>query len=315
VPLVIHFLNVGRGDCTVIEFPSGNLTMVDIDNLRSFDPTTRSEVLEEIRKAAGVLAPIVEKRRLAEQEAKLADPFQFLDDRFGKDAHIFRLIITHPDMDHMTGITRLVDERVIGNFWHSGSHDFNLETWKADEGPYDIADWETYKQLRKSKTNPRALVNRAKDTGEYWTDDGIKLWAPTDELVDLAVEREMANIVSMVLRVKYKGRAIVLGGDATADESWPAIMETINVRHVSVLKASHHGRKTGYHRAAVKAMSPWLTVTSVAQAEYDATESYRRYSTHTVSLRDSGDIQITISDDGVLHYPSDIEKVWKDKTT
>ena len=33
---------------------------------------------------------------------------------------------------------------------------------------------------------------------------------------------------------------------------------------ITVLKASHHGRKTGYHQPSVKEMSPWLTITSVA---------------------------------------------------
>ncbi len=45
--------------------------------------------------------------------------------------------------------------------------------------------------------------------------------------------------------------------------------------------------------------------------EDDATESYRRYSTHTVSLRESGDIRITIQDDGKLLYSPNIESVWE----
>jgi len=31
MPLVIHFLNVGHGDCTFIELPSGRLMMIDIN--------------------------------------------------------------------------------------------------------------------------------------------------------------------------------------------------------------------------------------------------------------------------------------------
>ena len=30
--LDFHFLNVGHGDCTIIDFPSGNLSMIDINN-------------------------------------------------------------------------------------------------------------------------------------------------------------------------------------------------------------------------------------------------------------------------------------------
>ena len=78
-----------------------------------------------------------------------------------------------------------------------------------------------------------------------------------------------------------------------------------------VLKGSHHGRKSGYYGPAVKAMAPWLTITSVADAEHDATENYRRYSEYTVSLRKAGDILITIADDGTLYYPRGIETHWK----
>jgi len=80
---------------------------------------------------------------------------------------------------------------------------------------------------------------------------------------------------------------------------------------ITILKASHHGRKTGYYGPAVKEMSPWLTITSVGERAHDATNNYRRYSENTVSLRKTGDIEIIIDDEGVLHYPKKIEQYWK----
>jgi beta-lactamase superfamily II metal-dependent hydrolase len=83
---------------------------------------------------------------------------------------------------------------------------------------------------------------------------------------------------------------------------------------VSVLKASHHGRKSGYYQPAIKALSPWLTITSVGQTEHDATASYRQYSAYTVSLRDTGDIRIQINDDGKWSYwPINLNQHWKPK--
>ncbi|HZS16312.1 MAG TPA: hypothetical protein VFA51_00095 [Candidatus Udaeobacter sp.] len=43
----IHFLNVGHGDCTIIEHASGHITMVDINNSDSLDEDTRRELAEE----------------------------------------------------------------------------------------------------------------------------------------------------------------------------------------------------------------------------------------------------------------------------
>lgn len=50
--LRVHFLNVGHGDCTIIEHPSGRLTMIDINNSQEFDSETFAEELVEERRKA-----------------------------------------------------------------------------------------------------------------------------------------------------------------------------------------------------------------------------------------------------------------------
>lgn len=45
--LLIHFLNVGHGDCTIVEFPE-HLTMVDVNASRALDDETRTELEEKI---------------------------------------------------------------------------------------------------------------------------------------------------------------------------------------------------------------------------------------------------------------------------
>src|SRR5712692_5697364 len=118
MPLTVHFLNVGQGDCTIIEFPSGRIGIVDIDNLRVLDPDTRKELLEEyhasrdylIAKALNDLSGA--RRNLDEEfirkaEETLTDPLAYYDTHVGADKDVFRFIITHPDMDHMTGIHRI----------------------------------------------------------------------------------------------------------------------------------------------------------------------------------------------------------------
>jgi competence protein ComEC len=308
VPLKVHFLNVGRGDCTIIEFPSGRVGMVDIDHLKVLDEDTRLELSQE----AGI--------SLKTAEEKLTDPLDYYDAQIGPTTDIFRFIATYPDMDHLTGLYRLHKQeydKAIVNFWHPTYENFNLGgkiDW--DDSPYDERDWETYKALRGSLESPKSLKQSKGDTGNYWTEDGVEIWAPTPELEDIASEQDKPNIVSLILKLSYQGRSIVLGGDATADETWTKIWLSTNMKDVDVLKASHHGRKSGYHGLSVKEMSPWLTITSVANdSEHDATQNYRRYSKHTVSLRKSGDIRITIHDDGSLTYSPNIEAHWKPRIT
>jgi beta-lactamase superfamily II metal-dependent hydrolase len=324
VPLKAHFLNVGQGDCTIIEFPSGRIAMVDIDNLNVLDDDTRAEILQEYRESvAFLLAELtgqdverLENEFVRAKERELTDPLAYYDAHVGATTDIFRFLVTHPDMDHMTGLHRLHEQdgrKSIVNFWHIGPYDFNLADCTSEDWGgfrYDSRDWETYKELRASAVSPVSLEMRQGAQGHYWTEDGVELWAPTPQLVKLAVDRDDPNIISMVLKITYKGKSIVLGGDATGEESWPAIMPVVT-GDVLVLKASHHGRKTGYYGPAVKQMAPWLTITSVGEKEHDATEGYRQYSEYTVSLRKAGDIRVTIEDDGRAYYDPDLSQFWK----
>lgn len=329
MPLKVHFLNVGRGDCTIIEFPSGRVGMVDVYNLKVLDDDTRRELVEEYRLSrdyqesfysgyTGASLAVTEQDFVKRAEERLTDPIEYYDSRIGPTRDVFRMIMTHPDMDHMTGLYRLHKQEYakdIINFWHPSHADFNLgEDTNWADSPYDERDWETYKELRASAVYPTSLKMTRGRTGNYWTEDGVKIWAPTPELEDLAVDKNQPNVVSMVLKISYRGRSIVLGGDATADETWPEIYPYTDMTGIDVLKASHHGRKSGYYRPAVEEMSPWLTITSVGNdRDHDATESYRRYSDYTVSLRKSGDVRITVEDDGMLRYSPNIEEHWRPK--
>jgi len=317
----IHFLDVGQGDCTIIEFPSGRIGMVDIDNLDCLDATTEEELRREYTAESGLLGIYATLLRPYEQfrkkYAKLTDPLQYYKAVIAANGNrdIFRMIITHPDMDHMSGLHRIHEQEPtieIINFWHTGNHNFDMDTNDWTNCPYDEKDWLTYKKLRDG-TQPKSLHQQRGNTGVYWTEDGIELWSPTTTLEQQAEECGEKNILSMILKITYLEKSILLGGDATADETWPDVMQKVSVGKVDVLKASHHGRHTGYCQPAVKAMSPWLTITSVGEAEQDATPKYREYSEHTVSLRRAGDIQLTIDDTGTLYYPKAIEQYWKDK--
>ncbi len=118
MPLKVHFLNVGRGDCTIIEFPSGRVGMVDVYNLKVLDDDTRQELLEEYRRSpryresfysgyAGASLAAREQEFVKRAEEQLTDPIEYYGYQIGSTRDVFRMIVTHPDMDHMTGLYRL----------------------------------------------------------------------------------------------------------------------------------------------------------------------------------------------------------------
>lgn len=286
--LSIHFINVGHGDCTIIEFPSGRMTMVDINNSRVLDEESARELgkLYGVTDEQWVLTSMSGERpqKIREyEETVLTDPVDFYLDKCG-NKNIFRFILTHPDMDHMTGLYKLhsVQGIEIGNFWdtkHSVEKSADPDDW--EQTPYDIRDWREYKKLRDpSEDVPKSLFLLRGTQGKYYEEDGIRIWAPFEHDADVS-EDDKLNQLSYVLLIEYGECKILLGGDAEKS-TWQEIYDKLDGKYpkIHLLKAPHHGRKSGYHWQSVKAMSPDYTVVSVGELKKkdDAFASYEKWS-------------------------------------
>lgn len=268
--LTLHFLSVGHGDCTIVEFPSGRLMVADI-NRASQGPGTNSK--------------------------KFTDPVAFLATQY-KGRGIFRYIQTHPDMDHMSGLRDLVDAVPITNFWDI-DHTKRISKNSWANSPYDQRDWKAYRELQKRRHG--LLHELAKATGEFWTDDKITVLGPTAEMLEVCNEvHESWNNASYVLRVDHAGWSTILPGDAEEPE-WESLIDTHGKAALKcgILKAAHHGRRTGFHADAVAAMSPKVVICSVgAHPATDATELYRAAGALVFSTFKHGSITVSIEDDG-----------------
>jgi beta-lactamase superfamily II metal-dependent hydrolase len=156
----LHFLNVGKGDCTLIQHDSGRWTMVDIcggnrkaqrigDLLAAVaQPARRALTPPSLFNAlAGNTAP--QRNGLFDLLESLPPPppqrsFSALANalagtqprgNFGMDEEwknpldyldklgvtsIFRFISTHPEMDHLDGLDALFNKMPVVNFWTTG---------------------------------------------------------------------------------------------------------------------------------------------------------------------------------------------------
>ncbi len=306
--LTIHFLNVGHGDCTIIKFPSGRIAMVDINNSRVLDQETARELAEiygHSEKAIlsfglrGLKIPEI----LTYEERFLTDPVEFYLSHYGREP-VFRFILTHPDMDHMTGLYRLhrAEQIRILNFWdtiHSVEKSDDPKDW--ENTPYDIRDWRTYQRLRKSDSAPKPLFYVRGHQNHYYMEDGIRIWAPFVNQPEITEDKQV-NLLSYVLLIEYGECRVLLGGDAL-EETWEQIYEARRrtMPKINLLKAPHHGRKSGYYWPAVKAMAPDYTVVSVGKLRRreDASASYERHSVRgCYSTRFEGDITAYCWDNG-----------------
>lgn len=280
----VHFLNVGDGDCTIVDHEeSGRITWIDINNSRALTSDEIAELtgktLMEVLVSKLLGQPINEASQF---ESLLVDPVDYWKQNFsGRTIH--RFVVTHPDMDHLSGLHRLVHQEKVSitNFWTTThTKDFTEDEFSGTR--YDYRDWLTYKELLNGDHGNKVLLLHRGSTGQYWDEDGITILSPTTQLDELAVQKDDYNISSYVLLITHGDSHIILGGDADTDNAWPDIYQCVSDSAwstVELLKASHHGRKTGYYQPAAKAMSPKHTIVSVGKKpETDASQLYAQYS-------------------------------------
>lgn len=360
--LRIHFLNVGHGDCTIIEHPSGRISVIDINNGTKIDEDSYKEIKEILAPdmqmlqaiSAGLtgdqappassakslaalsllggqipsrgstkglgslligLQPAYEEyQQLAEKGYRqtLTNPIEYLENlcqHTGRSKEIFRYIQTHPDMDHMRGLTDLLEHGFgIINFWDTDNSKTTPNFSKVFNN--DESDWQTYQSLKRGEGAKRLILNR-NDCRAYWgagdgygdPGDGIEVLSPTSDIARIANANDKHNNHSYVLRITFAGIKIVLGGDAE-ETVWQELVDVYgNELKCHVLKASHHGRDSGYHQPAVKLMDPGLTVVSVGKKPAtDASSKYRNYSEKVLSTRWSGNIVLSVWPDGRAEY-------------
>ncbi len=279
-----HFINVGKGNCTIVDFPSQRLSVIDIDDSRAVSDSER--FLMELQK-----------------KAKLTNPIDYITSQF-PNREIFRFILTHPDMDHMSGIEELFRKKNVLNLWDTNNDKYiDPNTWV--NSLYNEEDWNFYQRIRQSKDNPRVLpLYRTAQSECCWIQDGVEILAPTLELVAQANATEDHDHLSYVLMLKYAQRKILLGGDATK-KVWEDILNDQNYGESymksDVFLAPNHGSPNHISKEILDIINPDLTIVSVAEGVEYARELYSNYGI-VLSTKHYGDVQIKVKDTGEILF-------------
>jgi len=304
----LHFLNVGHGDCTFVDLPTGRLMMIDINNSKSLPEDDVIALAER----HGVSPLDFRYSRLLKgtwswqdyYKSLLVDPFDYYKEHFDGRS-IFRYVQTHPDMDHMSGLHRFFwqEEVTLENFWDV-DHDKDLKEADFARSPHSYLDWLVYSLLRigtgPNNTTHRVIKNLQGATGHFWTDDGIEVFSPTVELIEACNAKGAYNDCSYVLKITYGGRSVILPGDAES-AAWESMLEEPGSKALGcdILKAPHHGRQSGYHEKAAVAMSPEIVVVSVGEKpETDASDEWKALGAKVLSTRYNGTIRVQMDYDG-----------------
>lgn len=258
-----HFIDVGQGDATLLEFPCGAI-LIDAGS----------------------------------QDEKYTDELiAYLNDFFSKRNDLNRtlesIIITHNHIDHTRALESIVQKftvnRFIGNGQSKGIGTGN-PNWVRDVAESkDIQlreiTWEEVKEV----TDRTGLTGQIIDPVDCEDADPIirVFSGRRDEKPDGWTKDEFdnKNNHSIVIRIDFGESSFLFTGDLEEDAidnlveyyrgEWGGVLD------VDVYQVGHHGSHNGTNEALVSAMTPEIAVISMGKWDFGK-ESGERFSTYNV---------------------------------
>lgn len=216
--LNVHFINVGQGDAIYIEFPDGKDML--IDGGRQFGTSTVTDVLDYL---------------------KLVD-----DDR-----NLTYLMVTHPDYDHFSMLTKVIEYYDVDNFYLPYA---NVDDWEGStdpdkdkfaDAPAKINTSSYCSFLKAAVEEPDANIFLNLDIFEIegLSDDISFVFYALSEEEYAELPKAERNDMSPVGILEYKGYQIVFTGDAAEDATQNYLDDSPTV-DCDLLKVAHHGSST-----------------------------------------------------------------------
>jgi len=308
---VVHFLNVGDGDCNIIKHDSGHLSVIDVCN-------AMPSPVNNIAKALGLLSEspaLATTNALAgnyNQKNNPTNPIEYMKG-FGYKS-IFRFILTHPDMDHMDGIRHVFSEFKPTNFWDT-AHNKEMSKKELSESKYDEKDWEFYKTIRDSEDSPKTLNYYAGTELKYFNQDdngpggdGLYLLAPYKHLVTKQNQLKSNNYndCSYVILFYCKGKKLIFSGDSH-DNTWKEILDNHSkyrkyIEDVDVLFAPHHGRDSDRDFTFLDVLRPKLTLFGNASSNHLAYSEWTNRDLFKITNNQAGNVVLDITSSNLNVY-------------
>ena len=240
--LMVHFIDVGQGDCILILFPDGKDMLIDCANYNN-SSDYRTETLD------------------------------YIDD-YVTDGQLDYLMLTHCDSDHVYFMDEVLEEYRVSNVFMPNvlaTHD-EVESANIDEAKLDMfTDKDTVETacyadffvgaLTEPDCNIYLNVDPDENTNAIViTDDGVQdpdapdtdatyrltFYCPTQEYYDESNlgSAEKKNAISPIGILEYNGFRLVLTGDSN-EINEPTFVERVGGNlDCDVLKVGHHGSET-----------------------------------------------------------------------
>ena len=266
---LIKSFSVGNGDMFYIKHGSNSFTIIDC----YLDDDNKKRIVDEI---------INESR----------------------DKEISRFISTHPDEDHILGLSYLNQQKPILNFYCVKNNAIKEQTTE---------DFKEYCKLRDSDKAfyleegcSRCWMNRNDDEKKYGAAGISIIWpkignSEFKKALNAAAEGKSPNNISPIIKYSLKDGVTVLWFGDLEYDFMEKVTDDINLEHADIIFAPHHGRESG------KIPEEWLKIISpaiiiIGEAPSDQINYYEKF--HTITQNTAKDIMLECEEGKVNIYVS-----------
>lgn len=300
--LVVHYIDIGQGDCIYVAFPDGTDMLIDCGS---------------------------EKGRKEYETSAISDLKEL-----NPDGKIDRVMATHSDTDHISYLDEVLSEFQVGNVYmpnirpKSGksvkingrdvmvdSLDESKLVMFRDEDTIDTERYTEFFIAALSEPNCNITLNigkyeiRGQDytftfyclSQEEWDSRSLKTKAGYSDATQI-------NAVSPIGILEYAGRRLVFTGDSN-ESNEKYYCETYPYVDCDVLKVAHHGSRTSSSKDFLKHVKCEYAVISVGDGnsyghpEQETLDRLKTYGIQKIHRTDKcGNVVLTVSHTGEMAF-------------
>ncbi|MDY4412720.1 MAG: MBL fold metallo-hydrolase [Eubacteriales bacterium] len=294
--LVVHYIDVGQGDCIYISFPDGTDMLIDCGS---------------------------EKGRKEYETSAISDLKEL-----NPDGKIDRVMATHSDTDHISYLDEVLSEFQVGNVYMPNIRSNNLDKSVKIGGrdvkvgdldasklkkftDKDTIDTERYTEffiaaLSEPNCNITLNIGKYEIRGQDYT---FTFYCLSQEEWDRRHlnNGEQINAVSPIGILEYAGRRLVFTGDSN-ESNEEYYCETYPYVDCDVLKVAHHGSRTSSSKDFLQHVKCEYAVISTSGESYghpaqEALDRLKENGIQKIHRTDKcGNVVLTVSHTGEMAF-------------
>lgn len=287
--LIITFLDVGQGDCIIIELPDGKNMIIDSGDNRGDSKDISKSAITEFTEEKNITS--FDYLLLTHQDSDHAGNMAWVIDTYDI-GYIFR---PNNKTSHTASANKLTDEQNTGNGYVSSS---------ATYGKFMVSAYNegcTVEVFNKNSDFTNKVVC-GDNTYTYYFD----FLTPTSDTISYSDP----NNYSPVMLFDFMGTRILFTGDAEEKNLGEYVSTYGDEFNVDILKVGHHGSKNATTDAFVQAIDPEYAIiqcgegNSYGHPHAEALNMLSGYDDDMIIYRtdNNGNIVLTISPDGSFEF-------------